>query len=363
LCIGEGEKPTLELVLQLEKGLSPRRIPNLWIKQGSNLEKNPPRPFMQSLDDLPFPDRQMWKKWIADKSGGVPSVLIGRGCPFNCAYCCNHVLKSLAPGAYVRFRSPDNIIKEIKEIIHQFPAVKEIFLEVEAITINVEWAIELCSQLRDLNETLAQPVCFGTNFRVTPNARLEKLFVAFSESNFGFVNIGLESGSERVRREILKRRYSNKDVINAVTLARKYGLKIGLFNMIGIPGETIDDFNETVKMNRACLPDWPMTSIFFPYPGTNLYNLCKKRGLLNEPLEMRMERRKPTLDLPEFPKKQIQKAYIWFDYHVYKGHKPGYRILSHVFRNWLETRYYFNYCFRKLEALLHLTWLKRVLRY
>ena len=362
LCIGEGEYPTLELVSQLEKGLSPARIPNLWIKQGTKFEKTPPRPLIQNLDDLPFPDRQMWSKWINDKSGKVSSVLIGRGCPFNCTYCCNHALKNLASGAYVRFRSPANIVKEIKAIVNQYPAVKEIFLEVETIAINIEWATELCSKLRDLNATLAQPLFFGTNVRITPNAHLEELFAAFSKSNFRFVNIGLESGSERVRREILKRNYSNNDVINAVTLARKYSLKIAFFNIIGIPGETADDFKETVKINKTCLPDWHMTSIFFPYPGTDLYDSCKKRGLLNEPLEVRMERKRITLDLPEFPKKQIRKAYIWFDYHVYNGFKPGYKILIHVFRTWLGTRYYLNYYYRILTGLAPFKWIKRVLK-
>ncbi|MAG85804.1 MAG: hypothetical protein CMB97_00085 [Flavobacteriaceae bacterium] len=307
LCIGEGEHPTLELISQLKQGLYPRGIPNLWIRQGSKFEKNLPRPFIQNLDDLPFPDRAMWGKWTEDKLGKVTSVLIGRGCPFNCTYCCNHALKKLTSGTYVRFRSPDNIIKEIRDIISQFPDVEEIFLEVETIAINIDWATELCSELKDLNATLAQPLSFGTNVRITPNARLEELFESFRESNFRFVNIGLESGSERVRREILKRNYSNEDVINAVVLARKYGLQVAFFNIIGIPGETIDDFNETVTINRVCQPDWHMTSIFFPYSGTDLYDLCEKQGLLKKPLEVKMERKKSHWTFPNFLKNKFIK--------------------------------------------------------
>jgi len=362
LCIGEGEYPTLELVSQLEKRISPSGIANLWIKRGSEIEKNPPRPFLQNLDELPFPDRELWQEWIEDKSAEDFSVLAGRGCPFQCSYCCNHALRKLASGTYVRYRSPDNIVEEIRQIVYRFPTVKEIYLEVETIASNMEWNTELCSKLKSLNATLQQPLSFGTNIRVTPNADMERLFAAFKAGNFRFVNIGVESGSERVRREILRRNYSNEDIINAVTLARKYGLEVAFFNMIGIPGETIDDFEETVKINRICLPDKHMTSIFFPYSGTDLYRLCKLQGLLDGLLDVRMERKKANLDLPGFSKKQIQKNYIWFDYYVYNGLRPKYKILAHVLRAKLESMYYLNYCYRRLTCITILKMLKKALK-
>lgn len=362
LCIGEGENPTLELLSQLEKGVLPSGIPNLWIKHGSEIEKNSPRSFLQDLDSLPFPDREIWQEWIEERQGSRYSVLLARGCPFQCTYCCNHALKKVALGAYVRFRSPDNIVKEIKEIANRSQSTKEIYLEVETFGINKEWAVELFSKLESFNKTLSQPLSFGANIRITPNADLENLFVACKKCNFRFVNIGLESGSERVRREILKRNYSNEDIINAVVLARKHGLKIALFNMIGIPGETIVDFKETVKINRVCLPDWHLTSIFFPYPGTDLYFLCKEQGLLKKPLDTEIERMKATLDLPGFTKKQIQKSYIWFDYYVYKGHKPIYKILSLVLKSKLRSKSYLNIFFRRLSRLVFFNWLRNVSR-
>lgn len=105
----------------------------------------------------------------------------------------------------------------------------------------------------------------------------------FRKANFRFVNIGVESGSERVRREILRRNYSNNDVINFVKLARKHDLQVAFFNLIGIPGETLADFKETIEINRKCKPEWVLPSIFFPYPGSDLYFSCKKQGLLEKP--------------------------------------------------------------------------------
>ncbi len=362
VCIGEGEDATLELVSQLEQGMTPSAIPNLWIKHGSEIEKNPTRPFLQDLDRLPFPDREMWQAWIGDNPGARHQILLGRGCPFQCTYCSNHALKKLASGTYVRFRSPDNILEELEEFVARFPTEKDIFLQIETIGINQEWAMALCSRLEQFNATLSQPLSFSASIRITPNADLESLFAALERSNLKFIHIGLESGSERVRREILKRHYSNQDVINAVKLARKYGLKIGFFNMIGLPGETVADFEETVKMNRICLPDWHFTYIFFPYPGTDLYSLCQEQGLLQEPLDTEMERSKAVLDLPGFPKKQIQKSYVWFDYYVYKGRKPIYKILARVLVSKFRSSYHLNYFYRRLTRLFFFKWLNYILK-
>lgn len=329
LCIGEGEGPALELVSQIEKRLYPTGIQNLWIKHGKEIERNPPRPFFKNLDALPFPDREMWRKWI-DAGEKNCVVVLSRGCPFQCSYCCNHALSKLASGDYIRFRSPDSIIQEIREITAIFPEKKEIFLETEAININKKWAMELCSRLELFNLTRDQPLSFGTNLRITPDADLESLFSAFKRSNFKIINIGLESGSEKIRYNILKRNYSNKDIFDAVRLARRHDLRVAFFNLIGIPGETINDFRETVKINKICLPDFHYTSIFFPYPGTDLYFLCKKEGLIKGALDVEMERTKATLNLRGFSKKQIQKSFVWFEYYVYKGHKPLYKILAKV---------------------------------
>jgi len=363
LCIGEGEYPTLELIEQLKEGKSPSKIPNLWIKRGLEIEKNPPRPFIRDLDTLPFPDRDIWEDWIEQKEGRC-SVLLGRGCPFRCSYCSNHALGKLASGAYVRLRSPDNIVEEIKIILEKHPDLKEIYLEVETLGVNKKWAIKLCSKLEQLNASLAVPISYGTNIRITPNADLEELFSCLQKSNFTFINIGLESGSERVRNEILNRKYSNQDIINAVSLARKYGMKISLLNMLGLPGETLDDFKKTVEVNRQCLPDWTFPSIYYPYPGTDLYSLCIEKGLLkdNVGLEVGIERKNAALDLPGFSKKQIQKSYTWFLYDVYRGVWPTHKILLKVIKTKLMSYYFISHYYRKMTPMFLRRFMQKFMR-
>jgi radical SAM superfamily enzyme YgiQ (UPF0313 family) len=330
VCVGEGEYPTLELVEQLEGGRFPRGIPNFLIKNGDSVETNPTRPFLEDIEALPFPDREMWLPWIANPLSR-PSLLAGRGCPFNCTYCCNHALRRLADGRYVRLRSPENIAAEILSIKKVYYLLQEMYLEVETLGADRDWALELCSRLEDINAQYEVPISYGTNLRVTPNTDYDELFAALERSNFDFVNIGLESGSERVRREILKRRYSNRDVMNAVEAARKHGIKVGFYNLIGLPGETREDFRDTVRMNRACRPDWYLLSAFFPYPGTELHEKSRELGLVDGDLDRKLERRRPVLDQQQFTKRQIKRRLTWSPLLFNAGIRPAWEIVRRLF--------------------------------
>lgn len=315
----------------MEEGKYPSGIPNLVIKRpDGSLEVNPPRPFLEDLDSLPFPDREMWQRWLAIPDSR-PSVLVGRGCPFTCTYCSNHAIRRAAPGKYVRLRDPGKVVEELRDLKRRQPNIGEVYLEVETLGVDTDWALELCERLKKFNQELENPVFFGSNLRITPGRDYSRLFQAFAECNFKFVNMGLESGSERIRREVLKRHYSNDDFIRAVRSAREHGLQVGIYNLVGLPTETRREFMETVKINRICQPDWFLLSVFFPYPGTELYETCRELGLLARPLNHELERRKPVLDLPGFSKLEIALCRTFFPLMVYGGHRPLREVL------WLVT--------------------------
>ncbi len=276
ICIGEGEYPMLELAQKLSDGGTVRAIPNLWIRTDKGIEKNGTRSFLHDLDSLPFPYRDMWSRWINEHVGSRHSVLLGRGCYFSCTYCSNHALRELAEGDYVRFRSPDRIISEIKYLHDRFPDRQEYFLEVEAFNLNGKWMEELCRGLEAFNNTLPKPLAYGTNIRITPNADFEQIFALCERANIKYVTVGLESGSERIRREVMNRIYSNGKVVEMATQARKHGIRFGFQNMMGLPTETEADFDETVRINRTCQPDWYYLSIFFPYPERDWQSVAGK---------------------------------------------------------------------------------------
>ena len=269
LCIGEGEYSMLEFVQSIEKGDYPTGIQNLWIKTpDGKIEKNPCREFIQNLDELPNMDREMWLDWVKENNlkRGKQFIILGRGCPFECTYCSNHIFKKVAPGKYVRLRNHEYIIKEIKEIKILQPLLKEIYFEIETFGVNIQWSLTLCEELKKLNEYYNNEFCFGVNLRVTPAfiKDAELLFSKMKEAGFTYINIGLESGSPRIRENVLNRFYSNDDIINSVSLAVKYDLKVSLYVLIGLPYETLEDFNMTVDTVRKCRVKDCSLSIFFP---------------------------------------------------------------------------------------------------
>jgi len=100
---------------------------------------------------------------------------------------------------------------------------KKIYLEVETFNINKKWAIEVCNEIEKYNEFLYIPLSFGLNIRIIPNANFEPLLEACKRANISHLIMSLESGSERVRKDILKRNYSKDNVIKTINLAKNMG--------------------------------------------------------------------------------------------------------------------------------------------
>jgi len=354
VCVGEGEYATAELVAQLEAGRNPSNIPNLWFKRADGtIEKNPCRDYLQSLDELPFPDREMWHPWVQPDGFSRHMIQPSRGCPYQCTYCSNHALRKLAGGKYVRLRLPDAIVRELVEMRKQYPGATDVYLQSETLAVNIQWLAELSRQIKALNATLATPLVFTCNFRVAPHLVTDEVFDALARANVRTVEIGLESGSERIRREVLRRDYSNEDFQRTVTLARQRGMRVNVYNLIGIPSETPADHKETIAVNHRACPDRSLTSIFFPYPGTDLHRQCEKEGLLQGNAGLTAERKVASLDLPTFRRKEIQRAYDWFEFHVYRDHRPLHFRVRKVIRNKIDAHPWVFHSFMRLLPLWH----------
>jgi radical SAM superfamily enzyme YgiQ (UPF0313 family) len=332
LCIGEGECALVELADAVASDREPAGIANLFIKRGSSVARNPTRPMLQDIENVPYPHREMWRPWVS--SDARHTVLLGRGCPYNCTYCCNHALRELAEGKYVRLRGTADVVAEIRSLCADYPAISEIYLEVESITANPKYALELAQSLEELNASRSTPLSFGTNVRILRKKRLRDMFEGFARAGFSHINVGLESGSEKVRREVLKRNYSNEELLQAFDDARSAGLRINAYNLIGVPGETPADFRQTIEVNRRACPDESRLSIFYPYPGTDLHQICVDRGLRIQLGEENAERYRAPLGLPEFPNRQVERYFRWFDFMVYRGKRP----LSTLLRSYLSKR-------------------------
>jgi len=170
-------------------------------------------------------------------------------------------------------------VEEVRSLHLRYTRCQEIYFEIETFGVNKKWAACLCNELILLNATLERPFSFGVNLRIVPKIDYTELLTLCKKSNFKYINIGLESGSERLRREVLNRNYENKDIINAVKTAQSLGLEVQLYNMIGLPTETLEDFKATVELNRICQPDRHSTAIFFLIREQNFTHSVLKKGL------------------------------------------------------------------------------------
>jgi len=344
ICVGEGEDLMLAFAAALDRGEWLHHHPGLWIKDRTTgqIERHAPPPFLQDLDRLPIADYRLWERWVRPGARDF-RVVIGRGCPYNCTYCSNHALKKITTGKYVRFRSPAHILSEIEMLLEQFPDTDHFYLEVETIASSTAFAIELCNALAVFNAKRERPIQFRANLAVTTQLvqnhdELHALLSAFQRANLKLVNVGLESGSERIRREILSRPdYTNEALIHFCQIARGYGIGIVLYTLIGLPTETVQDALETAHVARACDPVDLSESIFYPYAGTRLADTAQKMHLFDaKEISTNEERLRSYLRLEGFPQGRIFFEWVFITWRVFHGRWPMKRMARVIAHKVLE---------------------------
>jgi len=275
VCRGEGEYAMLELVNKLENGEDITKIKNFWIKQNDRIFKNDVRPFIKNLDDLPFPDREIYyKKYKFLRDYPIKTFLISRGCPYNCSFCCNYGLKKLYKnkGKFVRIRSVDNVIEEIKQVKEQYKIGWIQFVD-DIFILNHSWLKEFFKKY---------PKEVGVPYACTIRADLlnAEIVKGLKKSGCIRVSFGIESGNDYLRNTVLNKDLTKTQIIKAAALLKKYKIKMSVYNMVGIPGETIENAFETLRLNRKIKADWPWCSILQPYPGTKIANYFRKENSL-----------------------------------------------------------------------------------
>jgi radical SAM superfamily enzyme YgiQ (UPF0313 family) len=279
-CIGEGEDSIVELCDKLINGKDINRIEGLWVKDISGkIYKNRIRPAIQDLDSLPFPDRDIFDyKNLHFESERCATIMLSRGCPYSCAYCCNDILRKIyAKGGcrYVRFRSVPSAIRELRLILRNYPSIKRFAFDDDILPLDKVWFREFARQYK-------KEIALPYECNLHPNLVNEEIVVLLKESGCNQVDMGIESGSDFIRNQILNRNITKEQLVNAFVLCKRNGLRIYSYNMVGLPFENLGMILETVKMNAALPTDANQVTIFYPYSKTPLYNICKKEHLIEE---------------------------------------------------------------------------------
>jgi len=313
VAIGEAEHSFLELIKSIENKKINYKIKNLWIKKDSKIIKNKIGNLNQDLDNLPFADREIfnYQKYI-DSNRGLATFISSRGCPFQCTYCINKVLleKYKGKGQYLRFRSINNILKEIKQVVTKYK-VKEIEFYDDTFTLDKERLKEFCKKYpKEIN------LPFYVNGRV--NSLTKEDLKLLKKAGCIRIAIGIESGNPYIRNTILKRNQTDEQIINTFKWAKESGIKTYSFNMIGVPYENKKNIEETIKLNRKTKPDYVGVSIFNAFKGTELYDLCLKNNWLIN-IYPTSYFQSTNVKHPNFTIKQLKKIRDRFGFEVYKN--------------------------------------------
>lgn len=275
VCIGEGEGAILELADGFDHKTDITSIRNLWIKSDGRVHKNNLRPLLMDLDDLPDPDRELYYKYRILRDSPSKHFITGRGCPFNCSFCCNKAYKQLyrGLGTMIRRANPEKVCREIKTVMTRYP-LKSVRFDDEVFLLHPEWVIEFLNRYR--SEVRLPFSCL-----IRADLTTEKLVKAMKDAGCYIAYFGIESGDDTIRNEVLGKQISEAQIRETASLLHGYGIKIGTFNMVGMPGESFDQAWKTVEINQQIRSDQPWCSIIQPYPGTELEVKAKKMGLLD----------------------------------------------------------------------------------
>jgi radical SAM superfamily enzyme YgiQ (UPF0313 family) len=269
VCMGEGEVSFLKFLQTMEeKGLvCDGEIDNIWVEGGNRPSLHPPVP---NLDDIPFMDRT-----LLNEKYGVINMTTQRGCPFPCTYCAARMYNEMYGNAeYGRRRSIQNVLDELHHIKDTGLLSYVIFLD-DTFTINHKW---IRAFLTEYKQQLSIP--FGIHARAeTINQRM---LAQLAESGCMHITFGVESGSERLRYEVMKRKVKNQRLIDAFRWTKELGMLATANYIIGTPTETREDIECTIALHHELDPDDFGYFVFYPYPGTPLYKYCLDRGLLPE---------------------------------------------------------------------------------
>jgi len=271
---GEGERTIVELVKTLESGGKDfSSIEGLSFKENGKAVHNRDRKFIENLDELPFPDGDLalFKELYLYPNNRMNSIVTSRGCPFKCAFCQANSLW----GPKVRYRSVDNVIKEIKLIKDRYNPDKFTFWD-DSFTLNRQRIMDLCNALINNNIDFKEGWCCESRVDIIDEVLLRKMKQAGCKE----IYVGIESGSNRILKEIRKN-ITVEQVLSAAKLLNKMRFIWLAFFMIGFPQETKEDVKSTMKLMKKIKADRVHLCIFTPYPGCELYELVLKMGLIN----------------------------------------------------------------------------------
>jgi radical SAM superfamily enzyme YgiQ (UPF0313 family) len=266
LCVGEGEGPIVDLANALGNGGLKPDIPNWWFKIDGEIVKNPVRPLVRDLGELPHPDRELiYKKHDYLRNARIKHFMGSRGCPYQCTYCFNHAYYQIYKKERRGNQRPvESIIDEVNSVRERWPLEHVFFID-DLFIIFDDWLEEFAEKWP---KEVGLP--FFCNVRADLLVRWPHKVDLLAKAGAYTVSMGIEAANDRIRRDILKRYMTREQIVEAGQLLRGAGINVTATNILGLPSGRLEDDLDTMRLNAAAKVSYAQAFIFQPYPGTEL---------------------------------------------------------------------------------------------
>lgn len=297
VCVGEGEVALEQLLSR--GGMIEPNIQGIWHKKNKQIIDKGFAPLLENIDDIPYPDYNLTDHYIIHNHQLIPltveifrqyypasrgdhRLISSRGCPHACAYCCNSVFRLMYSGRYFRKRSVNGLINEMATIINQFPFIKSFKIMDDNFTANdINW-------LKQFGRQYKEKINLPWFCLVSPLTIDEEKLETLINCGLKTIQMGLQSGSDRVNKETYSRNIKSSQFLTAAKLLETYSdkLEVIIDVIIDNPFETGKDLIETIGvLNQLKRPfNLALYSLAF-YPGTELFKRAVKENILNNTKE------------------------------------------------------------------------------
>lgn len=301
ICLGEAELSLVEFLRGYRRN-DYCLTRGFWFKENGRIQRNSLAPLVEDLDALPFADYDVFPyRQILAANNFELEYFANRGCPYSCAFCINKTLIDMYrnSGKFCRYRDSGYVINDLKRIIKNYPEVKSIEFYDDTFILNKAW---LDMFLPRYHQEIGLP--FSCNARA--NILTRDIAARLKEAGCYQVNMAIETGNEELRKKVLSKNISNRQLREAFNILKEFGILSFSHNMIGLPDENEEMILQTIKLNRECAVDKTEASVFRPYPATAMYDYCLSNNWISKRKTFSYASEESILDLPTISRKKVK---------------------------------------------------------
>jgi anaerobic magnesium-protoporphyrin IX monomethyl ester cyclase len=268
--VGEGDEAIVELLDRVDSGEELASVAGTIVRVGDELIRGPEREPIADLDTLSMPALDLLplaRYRSLDLPAAFASMVTSRGCPFRCRYC-----SQVYVGGRYRSHGATRVVDEMVRAQQVFGAREIVFFD-ETFTMDRDWVLSLCEDI------LGRGLVIPWNVRTRVDRLDGDVLGAMAEAGCCSVHVGIETGSDRVQ-GLMNKNLRLDGVSRALTAAREAGLETRGYFMLGYPGETVEEMEQTLQLSLDLPLDWASYTLTLALPGTGIYEDALANGTI-----------------------------------------------------------------------------------